>query len=241
MADVTYQPGSYTFKWMVDTTNVEGLRPLRIAQIAAYALQPRFGNLAGNAVQPTDAEFIKNRMTNDNLTGVIRLFLTSPQSKNAMEERILTELRANGVPDAAKHLGSTEWGAAVVLGSPITALGYGIWSGVQSLRGEQARQNYRNRNGNVIIDVKTTIDNEARPASGSGAAGTFVSGLATRVSADPARNGNIAASAAAEIAERAAEGLSPPWWLIGTLIGVGSLVLAGFGFYLYKQGKMLAS
>lgn len=237
MADTTYQPGSYTFKWMVDTRNVDGLRPLRIAQVAAYALQPRFGNLTGNAVQPTDAEFIKNRITNDNLTGVIRLTLTSPQSKNAMETRILEELRANGVPDAAKHLGSTEWGATAVAVSPAVALLYAGYAGVAALGGENRRQAVRNRYGNVIIEAKTTVDNNERPSSGSSPLGTLSNSLSTRVSADPSRNGNIGASAVSEIAERASEALSPPTWLIVTLIAVGTVAVAGVGFFAYKQVK----
>ena len=240
MADTTYQPGSYTFRYMVDTRNVDGLRPLRIAQVAAYSLQPRFGTLTGNAVQPTDAEFIKNRLTNDNITGVIRLTLTSPQSKNAIEERILTELRANGVPDAAKHLGSTEWGSSAVLASPVVALFYAGYAGAGAVAGEGRRQAIRNRWGNVIVDVKPTVDNNVRPATGSGPIGTLANSLATRVSADPARNGNVGASVASEIAERAAEGLSPPTWLIVTLIGAGTLALAAVGFYAYKQVKMVS-
>ena len=240
MADTTYQPGSYTFKWMVDTRNVDGLRPLRIAQVAAYSLQPRFGSLTGNAVQPTDAEFIKNRLTNDVITGVIRLTITSPQSKNAMERRILEELRANGVPDAAKHLGTTEWGASAVLASPAVAIFYGAFAGAGALAGESRRQSIRNRWGNVIIEAKPTVDNAERPSTGSSPLGTLGNSLSNRVSADPARNGNIGASAASEIAARAAEGLSPPTWLIVTLIGAGALALAAVGFYAYKQVKMVS-
>ncbi len=240
MADTTYQPGSYTFKWMVDTRNVDGLRPLRIAQVAAYSLQPRFGSLTGNAVQPTDVEFIKNRLTNDVITGVIRLTITSPQSKNAIEERILTELRTNGVPDAAKHLGSTDWGANAALFAPAIAVGLAPIVGLYSLSGERGRQAARDRFGNVIIEAKPSIDNAVRPASASGPLGAITNQLSNRVSVDPARNGVIGASSVAEIADRASEALSPPTWLIVTLIGAGTLALAAVGFYAYKQVKMVS-
>lgn len=239
MSDTTYSPGAYTFKWMVDTRNVSGLQPLRIAQVAAYAVQPRHGQLAGNAVQPTDAEFIKNRLTNDTITGVIRLQLTSPQSKSSIEQTILTALRANGVPDAAKHLGGSEWGPGAAVAAPALALFTWPVAGIAALSGESGRQSVRNRIGDVIIDVKPRVDNAERPSIASGPLGLIANQASTRISADPSREGTVGAASVAEAAQRASDALTPPPWLIAVLVSVGAIAVAAVGFVVYKQVKAI--
>ena len=220
---------------MVDTRNVGGLQPLRIAQVVAYSLQPRFGTLAGNAVQPTDAEFIVNRLTNDTITGVVRLNVTSPQRKSEIEARILSELRANGVPDAAKHLGTTEWGPNAALFAPALTLAFAPIVGAYALSGESGRQAARERFGNVIIDVKPSIDNALRPASASGPIGALTNQLSNRVSADPSRNGNIGSSSLSEAGERIRETLTVPPWVIALSVGIGIVAVATVGFVAYKK------
>ena len=223
-------PGPYTIRWMVDTRNGQGLQPLRVAQLAAYSLQPRLGQLSGNAVQPTDAEVIVNRLTNDVVTGVVRLQVTSATTQEAIGERILEALRTGGVPDAAPHLGAAEWGPVSAFFSPALAL-------VGSIPGERGRQFVRSRFGGVVIELNSRVDNEARPASSSTAAGAMTGAFSTRISADPARTGTLGATALREAADsiRDAASLSP--LTIALLATGGAVVVALVGLAVYREFK----
>jgi len=230
-------PGPYTIRWMVDTRNGQGLQPLRVAQLASYSLQPRIGTLSGNAVQPTDAEVIVNRLANDVLTGVVRLQVTSATTREAIGERILDALRTGGVPDAAAHLGATEWGPGAAFFSPALALVGAPIAALASVSGESGRQAFRGRFGSVVIELTPRVDNEARPSSSSSAVGAVANLASRRVSADPAREGTIGGTAlsdAADAARRATE-LSPV--TIALLVTGGAVVVALVGLAVYREFK----
>jgi hypothetical protein len=235
MSSDAINPGSYTIQWMVDTRRASGLQPLRIAQLAAYSLQPRIGTLVGSAVQPSDAEFIINRLTNDNLSGVVRLQVNAATTKTAIGEAILNALRGGGVPDAAPHLGATEWGPASALASPFLAAFALPVGALAAATGESGRQAFRNRFGSVVVRVHPQVDNAVRPASSTSPVGALAGQLSNRVSTDPARNGNVGASSLTEAADaiRQASSLSPT--TIAVLATAGAVVFGVLVFAVYQR------
>ena len=230
----TLRPGNYTIKWMVDVPQVRttGLTTLRAAQIAAYAAQPTFGTLVGNAVQPTDAEFILNRVADDHISGVIRLQTARDITREALGAAIVQAFRTQGFPTVAPHLGASEVTPAAAFFSPLVAV-VAAPVAFASSASSNARQSFRDRFGTVIVSVDPRVRNDARPAVSSTVAGAALAGASTRISSDPARDGNIGASAVAEAARSAAGAFELPTWLVVALsvagVGVaGVLVFAGY-------------
>ena len=225
---------------MVDTRNGQGLQPLRIAQVAAYSLQPRIGQLSGNAVQPTDAEVIVNRLTNDVLTGVVRLQVTSPTTREAIGERILQSLRESGVPDAAPHLNAAEVAPAgvpaLVLGPALAVVGAPL-AALAAATGERGRQAVRARFGTVVTSLNPRVDNEARPASSSTAVGAVTGVLSTRISADPSREGTLGGTALSEAANTLREATSLSPLTIALLATGGAVIVALVGLAVYREFK----
>ena len=224
------RPGSYTLRWMIDVPNVRstGLRPLRAAQIAAYALQPRYGTLAGSAVQPTDAEFIVNAFADDNISGVIRLQTTAPQTREAIGEAIVAAFRANGVPRAAPHLTMSEESSAATMVNPIVGSFLALPALLASAVG--AREAVRARFGTTVIDVRPGIANDRRPALGATVSGAASALTSRRVSEDPARDGSVGAQDVRDVVNRASELFAIPTWLIVAL-SVAGVAVAGVVVY----------
>lgn len=225
-------PGSYTIRWMIDTRRVQerGLTTLRAAQIAAYALQPRFGTLAGDSVQPRDAEFIVNVVSDDVITGVVRLQLTAPHAKEAMGEAILNAFRSQGVPDAAPHLTVSEVPTPLgIAAAPLVGM-FALPLAAAAAVNAGSRNAVRTRFGNVIIGVEPRVRNDARPSAGATVAGAALAASSRRISSDPTRDGNIGASAAAEAARAAADAIAMPTWLI-VLLSAGGVVAGGVLLY----------
>jgi hypothetical protein len=197
--------------------------------------------LSGNAVQPTDAEVIVNRLTNDVVTGVVRLQVTSATTREAIGERILEALRTGGVPDAAPHLGATEWGPASAFFSPAIAIVGAPLAALAAATGETGRQAVRSRFGSVVIDLNPRVDNEVRPASSSSAVGALTGAVSNRISADPARQGTLGGTALSEAANsirdaaRDATSLSP--LTIALLATGGAVVVALVGLAIYREFK----
>jgi len=229
-------PGSYTIRWMVDVPKVipTGLTTLRAAQIAAYAVQPRFGTLAGDAVQPRDAEFIVNRIADDNITGVIRLTTTAPTTREAIGDAIVAAFRAQGQPQVARHLTASEATPVGVMFAPLAAVFAAPIAAAAALSTTQ-REAIRARLGTVVIGVEPRIRNDARPAAGATVAGAALAATSTRVSADPARDGAVGAGAAREAIAAAGDALAMPPWLIASL-AIAGVAAAGFvGFAVYRR------
>lgn len=224
------RPGSYTLRWMIDVPRVRatGLRPLRAAQIAAYALQPRYGTLAGAAPQPTDAEFIVNAFADDNISGVVRLQTAAPQTREAIGEAIVEAFRANGVPQAAPHLTLSEQTSAATVANPIFGALLAPLAIAGSLGG--ARERIRQRFGTTVIDVRPGIANDARPAIGATVAGAASALTSRRVSEDPARDGSVGAQDVRDVVNRASELFALPTWLIVAL-SVAGVAVAGVVVY----------
>lgn len=233
------RPGSYTLRWMIDVPRVRstGLRPLRAAQIAAYALQPRYGTLAGSAVQPTDAEFIVNAFADDNISGVIRLQTTAPQTREAIGEAIVAAFRANGVPQAAPHLTMAEESSAATIANPIVGSFLAVPALLASVAG--AREAVRARFGTTVIDVRPGIANDRRPAVGATISGAASALTSRRVSEDPARDGSVGAQDVREAVNRASELFSVPSWLLIALTaaGVGAAGVLLYGVYRRVSGR----
>ena len=227
----TLRPGSYTIRYMLDIPQVEptGLTTLRAAQIAAYAAQPRFGTLVGNAVQPSDAEFILNRIADDNITGVIRLQTQRDITKEDLGNAIVAAFRAQGHPQVAAHLSASEYTPASAIFTPLVAVAAAPLALASSVAGNQ-RMALRDRFGTVIVGAEPRIRNDARPPSGSTIAGSALAAASRRISADPARSGTIGASAAAEAARAASEAFAIPTWLIVALSAAG-VAVAGVVVY----------
>jgi len=229
-------PGSYTIKYMLDVPKVvpTGLTTLRAAQIAAYGVQPRFGTLAGDAVQPRDAEFIVNRIADDNITGVIRLTTTAPTTQEAIGDAIVQAFRSQGQPAVAPHLTAGETTPAAALFSPLAALIAAPFALASSLSPTQ-REAIRRRFGKVVIQVDPRIRNDTRPAAGATVAGAALAATSTRVSADPARDGAVGAGAVREAIAAAGDAIAMPPWLIATL-AIAGVAAAGFvGFAVYRR------
>ena len=227
----TLRPGNYTIKWMLDIPNVEGsgLTTLRAAQIAAYAAQPRFGTLVGDPVQPRDAEFIINRIADDNITGVIRLQTQRDITKEDLGNAIVAAFRAQGQLQVAAHLAASEYTPASALFSPLVAVAAAPIALASSVVGNQ-RMALRDRFGTVIVSAEPRIQNDARPAAGSTVAGAAMAAASRRISDDPNRTGTIGASAAAEAARAAGDVFAIPTWLIVALSAAG-VAVAGVVVY----------
>lgn len=196
------QPGQYTIRWIADSRVAPSLQPLRVAQIAAFALQPRYGTLQGNAPQPTDAEVIRHRVGDDAITGVVRVSLPNATTTDVLGDAILAALRSNGVPDATAHT-SIPVVPQLVPFAPILAPLAGL--GALAARiSPTVRESYSRRVGSVIVEITPGIDNTARPLAASNPVSGVLAAASTRESADPARAGNIGASAATDAARAAA-------------------------------------
>lgn len=229
-------PGNYTLQWLVDVRSVSGMNPLRVAQVVAYSLSPRFGELVGNPPQPTDAEAVVNRTTDDVLTGVVRLRVTrAVENVRDMDAAIIAALRANGYPNATGHVSASSVApvAALPIVAPLALLG-----GAAALlvrQSDSGRDALASRFGRVIQTAEPRIDNTIRPLMSSSPVGAVLAVGSNRVSADPARNGSIGVAAARDGANAVGEALTLSPGAIAAIVAGSAAVCAIVGFVLYKK------
>lgn len=234
-----FQPGEYTIQYMFDQRNVGQINKLRTAQTIAYALRS-LGELAPPPPQPTDVEVINNPVNFDTVSGVVRIRFRRSVSYEEFGLVVLETARGNGFPDAVPHSAASQ---SLPLGSGLLARA-GNWLG-REIRSVVTGEESPGPVADVVAGVTPGISAVTRPLLGSSpveALNTGV-GLSTRQSEDPARNGSVAVSEAANAARGAidtgAAALQIPTWLyIAGGVAAGVLVIAlAAGVYQRVGGK----
>ena len=224
-----FAAGEYTIQYMFDQQNIGQPNTLRTAQIVAEAVS-RIGQLRGAPPQPHDFEVIRNTFTYDVGSGVVRVRFPRTVSYEEFGAIVMETLRGNGFPDAVPHVSlslDTLWH-----GSPVSRL-------VSWVRGEPSDLGY----SDVVAGVTPGVGSSVRPLLGSNPADAASTALSTRQSSDPARNGSIAVSEAAQAARDAvqtgAAALQIPTWVyVAGGVAGGILVIAlAFAVYDRVSGK----
>lgn len=229
MPGMEFRPGEYTIQYLFDQRQIGQPNRLRTAQTIAYALR-QLGTLRGAAPQPTDFEVINNPVSADVGSGVVRIQFARPVSYEEFGALVIETVRSNGFPDAVPHVGA----------SPSD-----LWSGslVGSLVSWVTDEPVDIGFPDVVGGVTPGINDAVRPLLGTNPVDSALTAGSTRQSEDPARDGSVAVSQAAQAARDAvqtgAAALQIPTWVyVAGGIAGGILVIAlGFAVYDRVSGK----
>lgn len=226
-------PGNYTVRWMLDVRRAPSVQPLRLAQVASYAVQPRFGMLQGAAVQPTDAEIVRHPASDDALTGVIRLRVANTTDTETLGEAIKAAVRTiPGCENAVAHLSASA--AAPAAAAPALFPLYAV-VGLATRFIPSVRERVSTSLGNVVVQVTPGIDNTARPIPSTNVVGAALSGSSTRESADPARSGSLAGQAARDVTNAVAEASTLSPGAIVAIVAVSSALVVLGGVLIVRR------
>lgn len=224
-----FQPGEYTIQWMFDQRNVGQINKLRTAQTVAYALRS-IGELAPPPPQPTDVEVINNTVDYDSVTGVVRIRFRRVVSYEEFGALVIETVRGNGFPDALPHVHVSPGG--LFSGSLFATIGDALGLTAPDIGFSD-----------VVCGVTPGISAVTRPLLGANPMESTLAAASNRQSEDPARNGNVTVSEAAQAArntiQTGAAALQIPTWLyIAGGVAAGVLVIAlAAGVYQRVGGK----
>lgn len=224
-----FSPGPYTIQWICEQETIGPIDRAATARKVGAIFQA-FGRLANPQPRGLDVEVVNNPVQFDKLTGVVRINLASPTTRNEMGMALVESLRLDGFPTLIPTVGfeltrPASWAAAV-----------GSFFGIGE---DRSPDEFFNTIGECIVTVNPGINADARPLLGASVPDAALTWASNRQSDDQARNGSVAigqaAAAARSAGETAAASFRIPTWAYWALAGGGVVIVGVLTYALYKR------